>query len=69
MTQEMKALQELSDALSTLVKSQAMSYVKGEIIKRSIFAGLMNSLAPVALLQIGQIIGASPVLDHCITYG
>uniref|UniRef100_A0A8H7Y2Z9 DUF726-domain-containing protein n=1 Tax=Psilocybe cubensis TaxID=181762 RepID=A0A8H7Y2Z9_PSICU len=53
---EMNALQELSDAMSTLVKSQAMNYVKAQVIKRTVFATLMNSLAPLALLRIGQII-------------
>ncbi|CAA7271536.1 unnamed protein product [Cyclocybe aegerita] len=53
---EIRALEELSDALLALIKSQAMKYVKGEIIRRTIFAGLMNSLAPLALLKIGQII-------------
>ncbi|KAF8163488.1 DUF726-domain-containing protein [Crassisporium funariophilum] len=53
---ETKALEELSTALMVLIKSQAMQYVKGEIIKRTIFAALMNSLAPLALLNVGQII-------------
>ncbi|PPQ63049.1 hypothetical protein CVT24_005903 [Panaeolus cyanescens] len=53
---EMKALEELSSALYTLITSHAMKYVKAEIIKRTVFAGLMNSLAPLALLKIGQII-------------
>ncbi|KAJ3505360.1 hypothetical protein NLJ89_g7460 [Agrocybe chaxingu] len=53
---EIRALEELSDALMALMKSQAMKYVKGQIIRRTIFAGLMNSLAPLALLKIGQII-------------
>ncbi|KAF9052929.1 DUF726-domain-containing protein [Panaeolus papilionaceus] len=53
---EMKALEELSNALYTLITSHAMKYVKAEIIKRTVLAGLMNSLAPLALLKIGQII-------------
>ncbi|KAF9564386.1 DUF726-domain-containing protein [Agrocybe pediades] len=53
---EIEALEELSDALMTLIKSHAMKYVKGEVIKRTVFAALMNSLAPLALLKMGQII-------------
>ncbi len=50
-------MQELSDALLTLVKSQTMKYIKVEIVKRTVFASLMSSLAPIAWLKIGQIIG------------
>lgn len=44
----------------TLVKSQAMKYVQAEIIRRTIFAALMTSLAPIAFLKVGKIIGT-----HC----
>lgn len=53
----MEALQNLSAALYALLKAQAMKYVKAEIIKRTFLAGLMASLAPLAYLQIGKIIG------------
>ncbi|EFI28344.1 DUF726 domain-containing protein [Coprinopsis cinerea okayama7 len=53
---EIEALEELSNALVTLITSHAMKYVKGEIIKRTMLAGLMASLAPLALLKIGEII-------------
>ncbi|KAG5647259.1 hypothetical protein DXG03_000794 [Asterophora parasitica] len=53
---EVEALEELSSALVTLLKSHAMKYVKAEVIKRTILASLMSSLAPIALLKIGQII-------------
>ncbi|KAL1743960.1 DUF726-domain-containing protein [Schizophyllum fasciatum] len=53
---EVQALQELSNALYTLVKSYSLKYVKAEIIKRTILANLMYSLAPIAWLKIGQII-------------
>ncbi|KAK0503424.1 DUF726-domain-containing protein [Armillaria luteobubalina] len=53
---EVQALQELSDALLTLVKSHTMKYIKVEIVKRTVFASLMSSLAPIAWLKIGQII-------------
>ncbi|KAI0064563.1 DUF726-domain-containing protein [Artomyces pyxidatus] len=53
---EVEALEALSSALSTLVKAQAMRYVKAQIIKHTFFASLMSSLAPLAWLQIGRII-------------
>jgi len=51
-----------------VVKSQAMKYVKGEILKRTILAGLMNSLAPLALLRVGQIIGEFYLLFYCTRF-
>ncbi|EPQ58312.1 DUF726-domain-containing protein [Gloeophyllum trabeum ATCC 11539] len=53
---EVEALRALSDALYTLIKAQAMQYVKAEIIKRTVLATLMSSLAPIAWLKIGRII-------------
>ena len=53
----MKALTELSDALFALVKSQAMQYVKAEIIKRTVLASLMSALSPIAWLKIGRVFG------------
>jgi hypothetical protein len=53
----MEALQELSNALTALIHTEAIKYVKGEVLKRTFLAGLMSSLAPLALLNIGQIIG------------
>ncbi|KAL0946644.1 hypothetical protein HGRIS_012838 [Hohenbuehelia grisea] len=53
---EVEALQALSSALMTLIKSHAMKYVQSEIIKRTVFATLMSSLSPLALLKVGQII-------------
>ncbi len=52
----MNALKELSDALYTLIKSQAARYVKMEIIRRTELASLM---APLAMLKIGEIMGKS----------
>lgn len=54
---EVDALLELSDALVALLKDKAISYVKKEIIKRTVLASLFASLSPVAYLQIGKIIG------------
>jgi len=53
---EVDALLELSDALVALLKDKAISYVKKEIIKRTVLASLFASLSPVAYLQIGKII-------------
>ncbi|KAF4578846.1 hypothetical protein EYR40_000995 [Pleurotus pulmonarius] len=53
---EVDALKDLSNALTALIKSHAMKFVKVEIIKRTVFASLMASLSPIALLKIGQII-------------
>lgn len=57
---EVQALEELSSALSTLIKSNAMKYVRAEIIRRTVLSALMKSMAPIALLKIGQIIGLYP---------
>ncbi|KAJ7125481.1 DUF726 domain-containing protein [Mycena crocata] len=53
---EVELLESLSDALTTLVKANAMRYIRMEVIKRTVFASLMSSLAPIALLNIGQIV-------------
>ncbi|KAF5358195.1 hypothetical protein D9756_001400 [Leucocoprinus leucothites] len=53
---EIEALKALSDAMYGLVKSHAMKYVKAEVIRRTVFAGLMSALSPVALLKIGELI-------------
>lgn len=53
---EVDALLELSDALVALLKDKAVSYIKKEIIKRTVLASLFASLSPVAYLQIGKII-------------
>jgi len=55
--QEVENLKKLSNALKTLIQSEAMGYVSGQILRRTILAGIMSSLAPLALLRIGQIIG------------
>lgn len=60
--QEVKSLEELSDALYTLIKTHTMKYVRAEIIRRTVFASLLASLAPIALLKIGQIIGIDLIL-------
>ncbi|KAG1756608.1 DUF726-domain-containing protein [Suillus paluster] len=53
---EVEALQAMSSALSDLIESQAINYVGGQILKRTILASLLSALSPVALLKIGKII-------------
>ncbi|KAI0928718.1 hypothetical protein AcW2_004640 [Taiwanofungus camphoratus] len=53
---EVEALENLSNALSILVKAQAMKWLKAEIIKRTVFASLFAALSPTSWLKIAQII-------------
>ncbi|KAL4251752.1 TMCO4 family protein [Abortiporus biennis] len=53
---EVDALIQLSNALVALVKSQAVKYVKAQIIKRTVLAALFAALSPTAWLKIAQII-------------
>ncbi|KAF7973409.1 hypothetical protein HWV62_15207 [Athelia sp. TMB] len=53
---EVQALEDLANALGTLVKTQAMQYVKAQIIKQTVLAALMSALSPLAWLKIGKII-------------
>lgn len=58
--QEVKALEDLANALQIIAKKKALGYLKGEIIKRTILAGVF---APTWWLQFGQIIGARPAVQ------
>ncbi|KIY43556.1 DUF726-domain-containing protein, partial [Fistulina hepatica ATCC 64428] len=53
---EIAALEELSSALYTLVKSNLMKYIRTEVFRRTLFASLITSLSPIAFLKIGEII-------------
>ncbi|CCM02098.1 uncharacterized protein FIBRA_04175 [Fibroporia radiculosa] len=53
---EVKALEDLSNALTVLIKAQTMKYVRAEIIKRTVFASLFAALSPAAWLKLMQII-------------
>ncbi|KAF5389899.1 hypothetical protein D9757_003718 [Collybiopsis confluens] len=53
---EVEALEQLSDALYTLIKTNAMKYVRAEIIRRTVFASVLAALGPMALLKVGEII-------------
>ncbi|KIP08134.1 hypothetical protein PHLGIDRAFT_69848, partial [Phlebiopsis gigantea 11061_1 CR5-6] len=54
---EVEALMQLSSALTALIKTQAMQYVKAQVIKRTVFAALFAALSPSAWLKIGRVIG------------
>ncbi|EPT06031.1 hypothetical protein FOMPIDRAFT_125031 [Fomitopsis schrenkii] len=54
---EVQALRDLSDALSILVKSQSMKYVRRELVKRTVFASLWAALMPTVWLNLVHIIG------------
>ena len=53
----MDALQKLSNALTDLIKAQAMQYIKGQIIKQTFLAALFAALSPMAWMKITKIIG------------
>ena len=47
----------LSTALRTLIKEQAMNFVKVKVIQQTVLATMFAALSPIALLKIGSIIG------------
>ncbi|KAI0273337.1 hypothetical protein BC834DRAFT_990554 [Gloeopeniophorella convolvens] len=53
---EVEALQALSGALRTLVRAQAMQYVKAQLLRRTVLAALLSSLAPLTWLRLGRIV-------------
>ncbi|KAI5846557.1 hypothetical protein DFP73DRAFT_578175 [Morchella snyderi] len=54
---EMDALLDLGSALQTILKSYAWSYVKLEIIKRTVFAALWGAVMwPVTILKIARVV-------------
>lgn len=50
-------MKKLSEGVKLLVQSEVLGYVKGQILRKTVLAGLMASLAPLSLLRIGHIIG------------
>jgi hypothetical protein len=56
LTYEVEALLELGNSLQTMVSSYAWSYVKLEILKRTVLATLWSALWPVYLLQMATAI-------------
>ncbi|KZT68123.1 DUF726-domain-containing protein [Daedalea quercina L-15889] len=55
---EVQALRDLSNALTALIKSQTMKYVRAEIIKRTVFASLWAALSPTVWLNFTRIIAS-----------
>ncbi|KAI0721123.1 hypothetical protein C8T65DRAFT_692583 [Cerioporus squamosus] len=53
---EVDALKRLSTALVDLIKSQAMQYIKGQIIRQTVLATLFAALSPTAWLKLTKII-------------
>ncbi|KAI1795907.1 hypothetical protein LXA43DRAFT_693932 [Ganoderma leucocontextum] len=53
---EIEALKDLSSALLTLVKAQAMQFVRGEIIKYAVLAALWKALSPTIWTQVTKLI-------------
>ncbi|ESK94526.1 duf726 domain-containing protein [Moniliophthora roreri MCA 2997] len=53
---EVKALRDLSNALVTLVGTNAMKFVGAQVVQRTVLAPILAALAPTAWLKVGQII-------------
>lgn len=53
---EVAALADLGHSLQTILTSYAMTWVKSEIIKRTVFAALYSALWPVGLLKAARVI-------------
>jgi len=53
---EVAALTDLGKALQTILTSYVMSWVKCEIIKRTVFAALYSALWPIGLLKAARVI-------------
>ncbi|KAF3921364.1 hypothetical protein ABW20_dc0106006 [Dactylellina cionopaga] len=53
---ETTALLDLGSAMSTVFKTYAFTYLKFEIIKRTVLASLMAAMWPIALLKIGKVV-------------
>ncbi|RDX56805.1 DUF726-domain-containing protein [Lentinus brumalis] len=53
---EVDALKRLSTALVDLITSQAMQYIKGQIIRQTVLAALFAALSPTAWLKLTKLI-------------
>ncbi|KIW11625.1 hypothetical protein PV08_10927 [Exophiala spinifera] len=54
---ELQALMNLGNALKNFVSSQAWSYLKKQIIKRTLLAGLYSAMmAPLAILKVAKLV-------------
>ena len=53
---ELEALMNLGNSISAMVSSAAWGYAKSEMIKRTVFAGLMDAMWPLALLKVSRVV-------------
>lgn len=53
---ELEALLNLGNSLSAMVSSAAWGVAKQELLKRTILAGLMNAMWPLALLKVSRVV-------------
>ena len=53
---ELEALMNLGNSMSAMVSSAAWGYAKSEMIKRTVFAGLMDAMWPLALLKVSRVV-------------
>lgn len=60
----MQALQDLSTTLMTLVKAQAMQFLRGEIIKHTVLAALWRALSPTMWTKVTKLIGKHAHAHH-----
>jgi hypothetical protein len=58
-------LEALSSALETLIKHQAVEYLKAQVIQNTVLQAIFNFTSPTSWLQIGQIIGEIPSFVYC----
>ena len=53
---ELEALLNLGNSMTAMVGSAAWGYAKQEVIKRTVFAGLMDAMWPLALLKVSRVV-------------
>ena len=53
---ELEALLNLGNSMMAMVSSAAWGYAKKEVIKRTVFAGLMEAMWPLALLKVSRVV-------------
>ena len=53
---ELEALLNLGNSMTAMVSSAAWGYAKQEVIKRTVFAGLMGAMWPLALLNVSRVV-------------
>lgn len=53
---ELEPLLNLGNSITTMISSTAWGYAKKEMIKRTIFAGLLSAMWPIALLRVSSVV-------------